>query len=587
MLRQPIVTVLGHVDHGKTTLLDRIRQTAIASREAGGITQAIGTTEIPTDVIKTMCGHILDRFKFEINVPGLLFIDTPGHEAFTTLRKRGGGIADIAVLVIDIMEGIMPQTEESIRILKETKTPFIIALNKIDRIQGWIPSEDICSFAESLARQSENTKGKFEAEFYRIVGLFAEHGFSVERFDRVTDFTRTIAAVPVSGKSGEGIPELLALLVGLSQQYLKESLLKTEKSAGIVLEVKDLTGFGTTIDCIIYDGSVSKNDYLIVGGRMPMIAKIRALLAPEPLRDIRTEKKFQNVESVDAAAGVKIAAPGLGDVVAGSAIRTAKTFEEAETILEELSKEREEVEISTENEGLVLKADTIGSLEALISVFKDYPIKEARIGSINKTDIIKAEANTDQFYKVVVGFNASLTEDAEEFAKGKNVMIIKSDVIYRLIEEFEGWKKGETERIKKDEIDSITRAGKIKILPGCIFRSSNPAIVGCDVLGGIIKPGYFLFKNDGEAKQVGQIKQIQSQGQTVDEAKIGDKVAVSIIGPTVGRQINESDELYTDIGSEDYKSLLKNEKMLTEHEKKVMEEIKEIKRKKEPNWGFI
>lgn len=587
MLRQPIVTILGHVDHGKTTLLDCIRQTAIASKEAGGITQAIGTTEIPTEAIKNMCGSILEKFKFEITVPGLLFIDTPGHEAFTTLRKRGGSIADIAVLVVDIMEGIMPQTEESIRILKDTKTPFIVVMNKIDRIQGWQSNDQVCSFIEKFSEQSDETKGIFEKEFYRIVGLFAEHGFNIDRFDRITDFTKTVAAVPVSGKTGEGIPELLSLLVGLSQQYLKDKLVTTENSAGMVLEVKELTGFGMTIDCIIYDGTVSKNDLLIVGGRMPMIAKIRALLAPEPMRDIRTEKKFHNVESVSAAAGVKIAAPGLDDVIAGSPVRTAKTFEEAEKILEELSKEKEEIEISTGSDGLILRADTIGSLEALINIFKEHPIKEARIGSVNKTDIINAEANTDPFYRVVIGFNSNINDDAEQFARDKNIKILNSDVIYRLIEDYEKWKDEEIKRIQKSEIDKITRPGKLKILPGCVFRASNPAIVGCEVIGGIIRPGYNLLKVNHEIKEVGEIKQIQSQGQTVEEAKIGDKVAVSIIGPTVGRQIDESDELYTDLSGNDYKSLMKNEKLLTVHEKKVLDEIKEFKRKHDPNWGLF
>jgi len=147
MLRQPIITVLGHVDHGKTTLLDKIRKTAIAAKEAGGITQAIGTTEIPTNVIKTLCGKLLERFKIKLIISGLLFIDTPGHEAFTTLRKRGGSIADLAILVIDINEGIMPQTIESLEILKVSRIPFIIALNKIDRIKGWTSAKEICCFS--------------------------------------------------------------------------------------------------------------------------------------------------------------------------------------------------------------------------------------------------------------------------------------------------------------------------------------------------------------------------------------------------------------------------------------------------------
>src|SRR3972149_2892589 len=167
MIRQPIVSVLGHVDHGKTTLLDKVRQTAIAAKEAGGITQAIGTTEIPLETIQSISGRIIEKFKFEVSIPGLLFIDTPGHEAFISLRRRGGSIADLAILVVDIIEGIMPQTEESIQILKDTKTPFVIVLNKIDRIQGWHTNDE--SFLNNYPQQMDMTKEIFEERFYQVV----------------------------------------------------------------------------------------------------------------------------------------------------------------------------------------------------------------------------------------------------------------------------------------------------------------------------------------------------------------------------------------------------------------------------------
>lgn len=578
MLRQPIVAVLGHVDHGKTTLLDRIRQTAIASKEAGGITQAIGTTEIPLETIKEISGHILGMFRFDISIPGLLFIDTPGHEAFVSLRRRGGSIADIAVLVIDIMEGMMPQTEESIQILKDTKTPFVVVINKIDKVQGW-HTHDV-SFLKNYEKQQDVTKEIFEERFYKTVSQLSPRGFEAERFDRVQDFRKTVAVVPVSGRTSEGIPELLAVLAGLSQQFLKTRLEAKEQSAGMILDVKEVTGLGTSIDCIIYDGKVAKNDFLVIS-KPPMIAKIRALLVPEPLRDMRTEKKFRSVEEVGAAAGVKISAPGLDKVVAGSQIRTAKTFEEAEALLDELEKEAEDVEIVTEKEGVILKADTLGSLEALINIFRNYPIKEATVGGITKRNVISAEANSEASNRVVIGFNSAPSEEALQLAQDRRIKILAADVIYRLLEDYEKWVEEERTATKKKELDSITRPGKIMILPGCVFRASNPAIVGCDVISGIVKPGYSLFKAD---KAVGEIKQIQSQGKNIAESKIGDKVAISIDGPAVGRQIAESDVLYTDISEEDYRKLRKFEKFLTESELKLLEEIKEIKRQYNPRW---
>lgn len=578
-LRQPIITVLGHVDHGKTSLLDRIRQTAIAKKEAGGITQAIGTTEIPKETIKEICGPLLEKFKINVAIPGLLFIDTPGHEAFITLRQRGGSIADIAIVVVDILEGAKPQTLESIEILKQSKVPFVIAVNKIDRIEGWEPGGN---FLENYDKQTDETKGVFEEKFYGVTQQLSSAG-DIERFDRIQDFTKNIAAVPVSAKTGEGVAELLAILTGLAQQFLKQKLITTSQAKGMILEVKEVTGLGTTIDVIVYDGAVSKNDYIVIGGKIARIAKIRALLVPEPLRDIRVEKKFRSIDECQAAIGVKISAPGLDDVVAGSPIRTAKSLEEAKGLLDELEQEKEEVEVRTEIEGLILKADTIGSLEALINIFRAYPIKEATIGQITKSDIIKAEANNDIFLKIVVGFNTKTSDEIEGFAGDKNVRLLQSDIVYRLIEDYEKFVEEEKEKIKKKELDEITHGAKIKILPGCVFRASNPAIVGCEILGGILKPGYKLIK---DGKQVGEIKQIQIDGKNVDEAKIGDKVAVSILGPTVGRQIDESDVLYTDVSGDDYKKLVKHAKLIQEHEKRVLEEIAEIKRKKEPSYGL-
>ncbi len=582
MLRQPIVAVLGHVDHGKTSLLDKIRQTVIASKEAGGITQAIGTTEIPADSITNICGPLIERFKFSLNIPGLLFIDTPGHEAFTTLRKRGGSIADIAILVVDIVEGIMPQTEESINILKETKTPFVVVVNKIDRIQGWITNT--ACFLDNYPQQTEYVQRVFEESFYKIIMQLSNHGFSADRFDRVTDFQKTVAAVPLSAKTGEGIGELLVVLIGLSQQFLKDQLIASDKSEGMILEVKEVVGLGTIADCIIYNGTISKNDFLVIGGKFPMISKIRSLLVPDPMRDIRMEKKFHAVENVNAAAGVRISAPGMDKIVAGSPIRTAKTFEEAEKLLDILEKEKEEVELRNEVDGLILKSDTIGSLEALIHIFKKHPIRVATIGQITKYDIIDAEANTYQFHKIVIGFSTAISEEARTYAKDRAVKIIESNIIYHLKEEYDEWVEKEKEETKRKEIENITRPGKIRVLPGCIFRASNPAIVGCEVLGGILRPGYKLFKE--ERGGIGEVKQIQSQGQNIEEAKIGDKIAVSIIGPIVGRHIDESDVLYMDVSSEEYKRLKAHEYFLTENEKDVLEEIKEIKKRHDQRWGL-
>src|SRR3989338_6661563 len=240
-MRQPIVAVMGHVDHGKTSLLDAIRKTNVAGKEAGAITQHIGASEVSLGSISGICSGLLARSGLRIAIPGLLFIDTPGHESFTHLRQRGGSIADIAVLVVDVMQGFQPQTVESIKILREFKTPFVVAANKVDLISGWKRREAGCGILESIGSQRPDVQTRFDEQLYGIVGKLHGLGIGSERFDRVSDFTKQVAIIPVSAKTGEGIPELLLSIAGLSQRFL-ESELKTEVSGpgqGSVLEVKE------------------------------------------------------------------------------------------------------------------------------------------------------------------------------------------------------------------------------------------------------------------------------------------------------------------------------------------------------------
>ncbi|MEW6069731.1 MAG: GTP-binding protein, partial [Candidatus Thermoplasmatota archaeon] len=264
-IRQPIVSVLGHVDHGKTLLLDAIRGTRIVEKEPGRITQHIGATEVSLATIYKICGELLKGKKFK--VPGLLFIDTPGHLAFTTLRARGGALADLAILVVDVKEGVMAQTLESLNILKLYKTPFVLALNKIDLLEGWRSRK--MSFVESIKEQNDRAIKGLDEKIYELAGKFYEHGFSAERYDRIKDFTRNIAIIPVSAKSSEGIPDLLMILVGLAQKFLERQLTTEEEKTGegVVLEVKEEKGLGKTLDVIVYNGRIAQGDIIVIGSR--------------------------------------------------------------------------------------------------------------------------------------------------------------------------------------------------------------------------------------------------------------------------------------------------------------------------------
>ncbi len=589
MIRQPIVSVLGHVDHGKTSLLDKIRGSAVVEREAGGITQHIGATEIPLEVLEGICGGLLKQLKIDVTLPGLLFIDTPGHAAFTTLRKRGGALADFAILVIDINEGFKPQTIEALNILKAYKTPFLIAANKIDRIAGWQVFQNY-PVVHSLNNQNEDVRHAVETKIYELVGKLYEEGFETERFDRVKKFKKEVAIIPISARTGEGIPELLMMLIGLAQKFMGDKLdieMKTP-AKGTVLEVKEETGLGVTLDVIIYDGMIKRGDGIVVGTKTgPIATKVRSLLKPKPLDEIRDPRyRFNTVKEAHASCGVKIAAPNLKDALAGTPMRVVGT--DLEKTIEEVNREIEEVKIETDKEGIIIKADTLGSLEALISMFRaeGISIRKANVGDISRRDIIEAESVKENAKEMaaILGFNVKMLKDATKRAKDTKIPILLNNVIYRLIEDYQTWLKEEREKEKQKEFDDTTRPAKILLLPDHVFRASKPAIVGIEVLRGNIKNHVRLMDKDGVF--IGKIKGIQEENKSISQAEQGKQVAISIAGPTVGKHINEGDILYTEL-TEDEARLInsKYKTALTPDEDETFDEIIKIKRKDRPFWA--
>jgi translation initiation factor 5B len=582
-IRSPICTVMGHVDHGKSSILDTIRGSAIVKSEAGAITQAIGASIIPLKTIQKICGDLLNSLKMDFNIPGLLFIDTPGHAAFTNLRKRGGNLADIAILVIDINEGLMPQTLESIEILKQYKTPFIIALNKIDLISGWQTNKDK-GILESINSQSQVIKGLLDTKLYEIVGKLAELGFNAERFDRLSDYTKQIALIPCSAEKNEGIPELLMVLTGLAQKFLEQCLECNVDGAakGTVLEVKEEKGLGKTIDVIVYDGKLKIGDQIVIAGLdKPIVTKVKALFEPVPLSEMRDKRSnFKSTKEVIAATGVKISALDIDEVVSGMPLRSIGK-NSLSKIKQEIQEEVEEVLIETDEEGIVIKADSLGSLEALIKLLKEnkVPIRRASIGNITKKDIAEAESNyeKDPLKSIILAFNIS-TEPVKE-----NVKIISNDVIYKIIEDYEKWKKEKLDEIQGGEVDKLVRPCKLKVMGQYVFRQSNPAIVGVDVLGGTLKLGMPLMDSSG--KQLTEVKQIQADKETLEKVEAGKQVAVSLPNITVGRQINGDDILYSSIPEEDFRKLKDLKDHLSKEEVAVIKEIAEIKRENNVVWG--
>jgi len=591
-LRQPIVVVLGHVDHGKTSLLDKMRGTIVAVREAGGITQHIGASLFPLDAVIETCKALLGEVKIEkLKIPGLMFIDTPGHAAFANLRKRGGSIADLAILVIDIINGIQEQTRECIQLLKSRRTPFVVAANKIDLIQGWRPIE-LAPFSKTFESQSKLVQEELEKKIYELVGELSFFGFKADLYTKIRDFTKTLAIIPVSAKTGEGIPDLLLILLGLAQSFMQDRLLTSSSSPaeGVVLEVLEEVGIGHTINAIISDGVLRVGDRIaLMGVDGPFSTRVKALLMPKPLDEMRDPRdKFRRVEEVEAAVGVKIVAEGLDKCLAGSPIYVIPTPSVENEILEKIKNEIEEFMITTDKIGVVVKTDTLGSLEAATLYLREkgIPIRRADIGEVSKRDIVEAEAvrMKDELKGAVLAFNVKVDPDLEIEANNRGIRIFKDSVLFRLVNTYLEWVEKETTTRKLRTFESLMKPGKIKIMEGYVFRRSEPAIVGVEILAGTIRPKYPLMNSKG--KVVGTISQIQDRGQSIHEATTGARVAISMREPIIGRHIKEGEILYTALPEQDARLLQKEYyDMLDEESRKALQEIIEIKRSINPLWA--
>ncbi|MDE1856095.1 MAG: translation initiation factor IF-2 [Candidatus Micrarchaeota archaeon] len=579
-IRQPIISVLGHVDHGKTSLLDRIRSTTTAAKEAGGITQHIGASEVPLDIIEKVGGELLKRFGAKMVIPGLLFIDTPGHEAFTNLRKRGGSVADLAILVVDVSKSFEPQTYEAIEILKEYKTPFIIAANKIDLINGWI-KKDTYSFLESLSQQNPNVANEVEAKMYELIGKLSELGMNGERFDRVKDFQREFALFPVSAKTGEGIAELLVYATGLAQKFLgpRLEINPDEAGKGSILEKKEEKGLGTTIDVILYNGTLSVNDMIAFATPNGLgTAKIKALLKPKSMQDLReSASKFDYVDSVTAASGIKISGSGLDDALPGSLLISTK----APTYGEEIKTEIQHA-FATDQTGVILKVDTIGSLEALSKLLEGMGVHISKkgLGDVNKRDVLDAFAMkaSDQFSSIVLSFNVSIATDAQNESSMTGVHIINQNVIYKILDDYKEWLE-DARRLEKQQAErSLTFPGMVKVLPNALFRVSNPAVFGVDVVAGRIRPSYLLINE--ATRKMGRIVEIQNNGASLPEAKMGESVAISVDDAVIGRGIEGNMVLYTLVDDESDRLLRsKFRHLINDNELELLDKIFELKRK--------
>lgn len=570
-IRQPIITIGGHVDHGKTTILDSIRKTKITETEAGGITQKISFTSLPIEKIKERC-HLIEKQNIKLDIPGFLFIDTPGHAAFSHLRKIGGNLADLAILVININEGLMPQTNEILEILKLNKIPFIIALNKIDNISGWKKQYE--NLKESIENQDLNVRTNFQEKLFTIIASLYSHGFNAKLFYEIKDFSKELALIPCSGKTGEGINELILMLIGLSQKFLKQNLKITNNAKGVILEIKKEKL--TYLESILYDGKLKINDEIAIASFSdPIISKIRVL---EEFVDLR----FKPVKEVTAATGIRMQLTNSENILPGMPFKIFKNN------LEEIKREfKKDIgkNIKTDKNGIIVRADSLGSLEALIVLLRQEKIKiiSAGIGPINKKDFISAETSLkeDPLNAVILGFNVE--EDEEFKLSNKKIKIIKDDVIYRLIENLKKYQEEKSNEIKREKLTNLTVISKLKILHQYVFRNSNPAVFGVKIEAGKLRANTFLINELG--KQIAKVKSVQENNQFIEQADQGKEIAISLPGIMFDRVLKDTDYLYSDLTENQFKKFKENKDLLTSDELAVLQKIAQIKRKEKPTWG--
>ncbi|XWS69181.1 hypothetical protein CRYUN_Cryun04dG0157600 [Craigia yunnanensis] len=559
-LRSPICCIMGHVDTGKTKLLDCIRGTNVQEGEAGGITQQIGATYFPAKNIRERTKEL--KADAILKVPGLLVIDTPGHESFANLRSRGSGLCDIAILVVDIMHGLEPQTIESLNLLKMRNTEFIVALNKVDRLYDW----KVCRNAPirvALKKQSADVTSEFNRRVTHVITQFKEQGLNTELYYKNKEMGETFSIVPTSAITGEGIPDLLLLLVQWTQKTMVEKLTFIDEVQCTVLEVKVIEGHGTTIDVVLVNGVLHEGDQIVVCGLQgPIVTTIRALLTPHPMKELRVKGTYMQHKEIKAAQGIKIAAQGLEHAIAGTGLYVVGPDDDLEDIKEAAKEDMQSVmsRIDKSGEGVYVQASTLGSLEALLEFLKtpavNIPVSGVGIGPVHKKDVMKASVMLEKKneYATILAFDVKVTPEARELADEAGVRIFIADIIYHLFDQFKAYIDGLKEERKKEAADEAVFPCVLKILPNCIFNKKDPIVLGVDILEGIARVGTPICIPQKEFIDIGRIASIENNHKPVDAAKKGQKVAIKIAGSNpeeqqkmYGRHFELDDELVSHI----------------------------------------
>jgi len=507
--RPPIVVVMGHVDHGKSSILDAIRQSKIVEQEKGGITQHIGAYQV------------------EKNKHLITFIDTPGHEAFQNMRARGGELADIAILVIAADDGVLPQTLESVKIIQQQGLPFIVAINKIDK-----PDADMEKVKKGLSE----------------LNLIPE------------DWGGKVICVPVSAKTNKGIEDLLET-INIVSEMEKDKLLTNPKGdlLGVVVESHLDSGFGPVASAIVYQGTLKKGDNVVIG---QAYGRLRSL-----------KDQLGNLVNVAKASfpvqiyGLK-SLPQVGELI--EVIKDSREFKKRikqmiqtpvfkqESFAADYSQEKDKDKSikSIKYINIILRTDVVGSLEAISQDLKKLDHPEVRIKVLKKGlgDLTEADVDLAKAAQAwLISFGTQISKSAKQLAYELNLKVNHYQVIYDLTQDI----KEEMNKFLSPEI-SEEKTGKFEVLK--IFQQTSKEIIlgGRVIEGKIIKDGIARVwqteivnkeKKEPELKGEGRLIQLQINKRDVPEVKSGTECGIKFKG-RVKIEIGDILEIYKEVKKE-------------------------------------
>jgi translation initiation factor 5B len=572
--KSPVVSFMGHVDAGKTSLMDCIRGTKIQQGEAGGITQSIGSSFVPIEHIREVTKNIKGKFSVEHNIPGVLIVDTPGHSAFSSMRDRGSSLCDLAILVIDINKGIQPQTEESIKMLKEKNVPFVIAATKIDMIYGWKKTSEV-NLRKVLKEQEESTTQVMQSMMEDLKYEFSKLDIDAVFYFNNKTPNKTYSIVPISTQTNEGLSDLLSLLVYISQNWMSKKITYKDTLDATIMESILDTKLGWVLDVILSNGTLNVGDKITVTTQDGVkISSVRNILTPPQLTQDRTKVSWTNNSSIKASQGIRIIGSNLENCIAGSSIFKIENneFEIIEKAKQEFDKFWKSFE--WDSKGVCLVAPTIGELDAAYNLLKleQIPIAKGEISNFTKkvadryfslTEEEQLKENKIIFYFHSKPITGKQEDEYSSLCKDLGLTFLHNMVIYQLIDQYKETKKKFLEERKKEnsEKGKAIFPCELQILKDHVYMKggNDDLLFGIKVRAGRLLKGTPIISE--KKVKLGKVTSIQKNHKEVTEAKLRDEVCIRIKNESnvsFGRQLASSDKLISELSRDSIDELKLN-----------------------------